>query len=281
MEPVSNKPVESRSGRSGGNGFPPAAAGCRPRGSSPGTSEAAVDLDPSRPLVAAFHTAKLSWSCDANSIPPNTAVDADWTQRLARAPHLWRGEIVDAVLVEQRGTHAEFTIRRGDFAQYLYERDGTGQDPLVHVLYASALVTTGDGSLILVESSAQSAAPGTLGLPGGNVDAGDVRTCSEEDFELAAVREAAEELGIVGCRRDERLSLLLATGARASVGVVVPLTVRASDAEVLSAVDATGSAEIEAAHFVAKEGDARWLLGSAPTHAHLEPIVEWWRKATT
>lgn len=244
-----------------------------------GSSGAAVDLDPPRPLITEFLTAAVSWRSAEDRDPRSAAVDADWEQRVARAPHLWRGEILDVVAAERRDAHIEFTIRPSDFARYLFERDGEARSPLVHVLYASALVTTGEGSLVLVQSSAKSAAPGMLGLPGGNVDIDDVRRCSEEDFVFAAEREAAEELGITDIRRDADLSLLMTTGARASVGVIVPLCTRAKDAEVLRAVDETSSPEIARAHLVATSTFGPSILEPAPVHSHLETVIEWWKKA--
>ncbi|MGE0700067.1 MAG: NUDIX hydrolase [Hyphomicrobiaceae bacterium] len=119
-----------------------------------------------------------------------------WSRRVAENPAFYDGEVHVLRALDQiaSGLHATLSLER--FSAFLYWRDGMADDPGILDAFASAVVRSAEGHVVLGRAAAGTLSAGRLFLPGGFLDARDVSPSGTIDLAAAVSRELCEETGI-------------------------------------------------------------------------------------
>ncbi|MEZ5856375.1 MAG: NUDIX hydrolase [Hyphomicrobiaceae bacterium] len=123
------------------------------------------------------------------------AIGAHWQRRTQENPSFFNGQILvlRALRGGSDGFEGHLSLER--FAAFLFWRDGVQSDPDVWDGFVSALVRSRQGDVVLGLNAAGTLSGGRMGLPGGFLDANDIRPDGSVDVVGAAAREFSEETG--------------------------------------------------------------------------------------
>jgi hypothetical protein len=124
------------------------------------------------------------------------AIDAHWQTRVAQSPQMFNGRVHLLVSHEVvgRASVARFFIT--DFKSFLAWREGVFTDDAVLDGFASALLRTPDGGIVVGRQAAGHLNAGLTYPPAGFIDAADVQPDGSVDIVGSVRREIAEELGL-------------------------------------------------------------------------------------
>lgn len=124
------------------------------------------------------------------------AIARHWAERSAANPAFFDGEVF--VLRELRtgagGPEAVLSLER--FSAFLYWRDGNGQADGTLDGFAAAVVRSAEGHVLVGRAAAGTLNAGHIYLPGGFLDARDLRADGTIDVVASAARELEEETGL-------------------------------------------------------------------------------------
>lgn len=136
------------------------------------------------------------------------AIDRHWSERIRENPAYFNGRIH---LLES-GTLSEATFEgtflAADFASFLYWRDNGG-DMSAADAFGSALVRSREGHVVLGRQNPGNINAGLAYLPGGFIDARDVRTDGSIDIEASIARELEEETGLAAPELEKMPGMIL------------------------------------------------------------------------
>ena len=124
------------------------------------------------------------------------AIDTHWLTRLEQSPQMFNGRVHLLVSHEilGRASVARFIVT--DFKSFLAWREGVFADEAVLDGFASALLRTPDGGIVVGRQSAGHLNAGLTYPPAGFIDAADVQTDGSVDIVGSVRREIVEELGL-------------------------------------------------------------------------------------
>lgn len=159
---------------------------------------------------------------------PYTATETEsiartWQAAREANPNLFDGPIVSVRKLGWEGTICRVEWSAGKYSQYLWRYapgPATGRR-FARSLFTSVLPVTTDGRAILGRMAVTTSTPGRTQLPGGNVELppGGV-PLTEEGVRAEAVRELAEETGLVLSPDQVTLWLVKSRGDHGDVGII-------------------------------------------------------------
>ncbi|MGI9478903.1 MAG: NUDIX hydrolase [Hyphomicrobiaceae bacterium] len=139
-----------------------------------------------------------------------TAIAENWATAVSRNPSLFNG---DVFVIEQWSIDEDVLIGRSvsaKFAAYLYWRDAGAAAAPYSEAFATAVVRSRDGGVLLAQSVDGTLNAGLFGAPGGLLDARDAGAGGALDLAGAAARELEEETGLTARELVRRPGFLLA-----------------------------------------------------------------------
>ena len=138
------------------------------------------------------------------------AIAQNWEAAHARNPKLFNGSVyVTEAWTVEHGRLIGRSIKT-TFAAYLYWRDVRASDDQYEEAFATTVVISQDGGILLARSVAGTLNEGLYGSPGGLLDERDVRADGQFDIADAAARELAEETGLHGAQLRREAGFLFA-----------------------------------------------------------------------
>mgnify|MGYP001397614151 CR=1 FL=1 len=160
-----------------------------------------VNRDRSLPAFSIERTEALRLAATRSPWPFATthrdAIAAYWRDRVADNPALFDGEVLVLRSLSRRagGVDAELSLER--FSAFLYWRDGLCEDDGRALdAFASAIVRSAEGHVLVGKASAGTLNAGRFCLPGGFLDARDPMPDGRIDAAASAARELHEETGL-------------------------------------------------------------------------------------
>lgn len=138
------------------------------------------------------------------------AIARHWSAAITKNPKIFNG---DVFVVERWSIDHHVLVGQSvstKFAAYLFWRDGTADPGPYSEAFATAVVQSRDGGVLLAQSVEGTLNAGLYGAPGGLLDARDVETDGEFDLAGAAARELSEETGLTGAELERQPGFLLA-----------------------------------------------------------------------
>ncbi len=139
-----------------------------------------------------------------------TAIARYWSAAIAKNPKIFNG---DVFVVERWSIDNDVLVGQSvstKFAAYLYWRDSAADPGPYSEAFATAVVQSRDGGVLLAQSVEGNLNAGLYGAPGGLLDARDVKTDGIFDLAGAAAREMAEETGLAAAEMVHQPGFLLA-----------------------------------------------------------------------
>ncbi|MBX9925240.1 MAG: NUDIX hydrolase [Hyphomicrobiaceae bacterium] len=124
-------------------------------------------------------------------------IDAAWAERIARHPHFFNGRVhlMRETAYRIAGGRLSGTLWATDFKSFAHWRDaGRGSADAIDC-FGSIIMRSAEGHILLGRQR-QGLNAGHVYLPGGVIDADDVRPGGVIDIERNIVRELYEELGL-------------------------------------------------------------------------------------
>ncbi len=129
--------------------------------------------------------------------PQRAEIDSYFAARVAANPHLWNGAVLmlrhshldDGVL---RGT-----FRRTDFASFLWWKAQGWMNMGLRNAFSLAALEGSDGGFVLGVMGPQTSAAGQIFFPCGTPDLSDITPDGRVDLAASALRELAEETGLL------------------------------------------------------------------------------------
>jgi 8-oxo-dGTP pyrophosphatase MutT (NUDIX family) len=124
------------------------------------------------------------------------AISSHFAHRQAANPSFYDGRVfvLRDVWCEGTGMKASLSLER--FSSFLYWRDGKARDDATLDGFGSALVQSAEGHVLAIKASPGTLNAGRVYLPGGFIDARDLRADGVIDIEASIARELAEETGL-------------------------------------------------------------------------------------
>ncbi|MBS0243712.1 MAG: NUDIX domain-containing protein, partial [Proteobacteria bacterium] len=176
------------------------------------------------------------------------AIAAYWRQRTAANPSFYDGEVFVLRRFEERGGRIEATFSLERFSAFLYARDA-GAQGAEGILdgFASAVVRSADGAIILGRTAPDTLNAGRLYLPGGFLDARDEQPDGSIDLAASTARELAEETGIDPSRLVRMPGTLVVSHGRARCFAIEyrsPLASRELLASMRASLESSGDREL-------------------------------------
>ncbi|MCP3801904.1 NUDIX hydrolase [Allokutzneria sp. A3M-2-11 16] len=146
-------------------------------------------------------------------------IAAYWAAALDANPRLFDGPVVVVRSVTWQRDTCLVRWSPGTYAHYLW-RYVPGEHRFARILFASAVLTTLDGKLLLGVTAPGTSEPGRLQLSGGNVEPpASGRPLTSEVVAEEAVRELAEETGVTLSRDTAELWMVKEDGDYGDVGL--------------------------------------------------------------
>ena len=139
-----------------------------------------------------------------------SAIAQNWADAVSRNPSLFNG---DVFVVEEWSIEQDVLVGRSvsaTFAAYLYWRDAGAAAAPYSEAFATAVVRSRDGGVLLAQSVDGTLNAGLFGAPGGLLDARDAGAGGALDLAGAAARELEEETGLTAGELVRRPGFLLA-----------------------------------------------------------------------
>lgn len=121
------------------------------------------------------------------------AIEAHWISRLRYNPGFFNGPIHIASEARVADRRLSATMMRTDFKTFLYWREQGYPEAGACDAFGSAIIRTGDGAVLLGKQRAGHINEGLAYLPGGFIDARDVREGGLVDIAASIAREVGEE----------------------------------------------------------------------------------------
>ncbi len=142
-------------------------------------------------------------------------ISAHWARRLAANPSFFDGEVLVLRALQRvaGGFEGQMSLER--FSSFLYWRDHADADTAIWDGFVTAVVRSREGHIVIAEHAGDTLNSGLMGLPGGFLDAQDVRAGGVIDVVAAARREFAEETGFDPRRLQTRPGYLVVQHDRA------------------------------------------------------------------
>lgn len=138
------------------------------------------------------------------AVRERAAIASNWQRRQAQNPAMFNGRIY--IMLRHhiaRGTlHGAFAAT--DFASYVFWRDSGHADASVRDGFGSAILRSSERHVLLGHAGAHTLNAGRCYLPGGFIDARDVRGDGTIDIDASIARELTEETGIGWDELDRR-----------------------------------------------------------------------------
>lgn len=123
-------------------------------------------------------------------------IDAFWEEQLQKNPYLFNGIVWNVTKLEERPMELELTVKKTDYAHYLYdERHGIEDAYACHNLYSAVLIETADNFLVIGELDETTSYPKCLQVAGGGIDEKD-RVTDTFDMVKTVQRELKEEINL-------------------------------------------------------------------------------------
>ena len=123
-------------------------------------------------------------------------IEAHWLQRSAENPKFFNGRLRMLSSYALAGDTLTGECLETDFKQFLYWRETGEPDAGVTDVFASALIWSSDGYLLLGRQTPGNINAGLTYLPGGFIDPRDVGGDGQIDIAASSEREVAEETGL-------------------------------------------------------------------------------------
>lgn len=123
-------------------------------------------------------------------------IAAHFARRQAANPSFFDGQVFVLRQIWQQGTGIEGVASLERFSSFLYWRDGRAGDAQALDGFGTALVRSAEGHVLAVRASAGTLNAGRVYLPGGFIDARDMRGNGTIDIDASIARELAEETGL-------------------------------------------------------------------------------------
>jgi len=150
----------------------------------------------------------------------SAGVNAHWQRRLAENPNFFNGRIRMLADYAVEGDTLRGRFLETGFKEFLYWRETGEPDAGVTDAFASAVIWSRDGAVLLGRQRPGNINTGLSYLPGGFVDSNDVASDGRIDIAASSMREVAEETGIGADLLVRRPGFLLTfTGRQLSIGV--------------------------------------------------------------
>jgi len=124
------------------------------------------------------------------------AIDSHFARRKTANPSFYDGQVFVLRDIWREGTGIEASLSLERFSSFLYWRDGLARDEATLDGFGSALVQSADNHVLAIEASPGTLNAGRVYLPGGFIDARDVRSDRAVDIDASIARELAEETGL-------------------------------------------------------------------------------------
>jgi 8-oxo-dGTP pyrophosphatase MutT (NUDIX family) len=153
-----------------------------------------------KPAVLTYVTKPLSVKLDEIPVelpePFQDKVENFWSE-INKDNRFTRGEVFHVNTVEESQDFLNVTLKRSDYAYYLYSvRNKQIEMERCRVIYSAGLVETADSFFVFGEMGAETAYPGRLQCVGGGLSGHDLQD-SVFNLEKSLLRELHEELGII------------------------------------------------------------------------------------
>ena len=143
-----------------------------------------------------------------------------WQQRQKQNPALFNGRIFILLRHHVADSQLIGEYAPTDFASYLYWREHDYCDASVRDGFGSAILRSAEGDILLGCAGAHTINAGRAYLPGGFVDARDVRADGTVDIDASVAREVLEETGILWSEFERRSGYWLSlSGPLLSIGI--------------------------------------------------------------
>lgn len=125
-----------------------------------------------------------------------STIAAHFARRQAANPAFFDGQVFVLRDLWQNGSSIEGSLSLERFSAFLYWRDGLADDASTLDGFGAALVRSAEGHVLAVTASSDTLNAGRVYLPGGFIDARDVRGDRSLDIDASIARELAEETGL-------------------------------------------------------------------------------------
>ncbi len=125
------------------------------------------------------------------------AIAAHWAQAVETNPALWDGKLVLAERPVLNGKCLRANSIEVSYSSYLAWRDWGFPEKTFFNVFGSAVIRSAEGHLVFGEMAAHTAGAGLIYPPAGSLERSDVGEEGRLDVFSSAVRELAEETGLV------------------------------------------------------------------------------------
>lgn len=122
-----------------------------------------------------------------------TAIEANWAEKLARAPGMFNGRVLLLSAVDLAPEVCRATYFAADFKDFLAWRDLGYPDPTIGNGYGMAALRGSDGAFVCGVMGRHTSNAGRVYFPSGTPDLADLRRDGTVDLATSVVRELAEE----------------------------------------------------------------------------------------
>ncbi len=165
-------------------------------------------------------------------------IEENWRKLLASGKKYFNGEVFSIKDIKKSGAKITITVRKTNFAHYLYNRkvDSNLGKYNLRTAFASCLLLTKDNKIIFGKMGAHTSLAGRYQLIGGGLNNDDLNG-DVFDIKHSVIREVNEELGIN--LNDKNLvknfmSVYLKTGGNGNVAVIYKALLNKSAEEILA-----------------------------------------------
>ncbi|MDX2156918.1 MAG: NUDIX hydrolase [Hyphomicrobiaceae bacterium] len=124
------------------------------------------------------------------------AIACHWQQRKAENPAFFNGRILVMRALSRTDVGYAGRLSLEQFADFLYWRDSRVDTGGTLDAFGSALLRSSEGYILLARHAADTLNAGRICLPGGFLDARDMRPDGSIDLDAAIARELEEETGL-------------------------------------------------------------------------------------
>ncbi len=165
-------------------------------------------------------------------------VEENWRKLLANDKKYFNGEVFSIKDIKKSGDKITITVRKTNFAHYLYNRkvDSNLGKYNLRTAFASCLLLTKDNKIIFGKIGAHTSLAGRYQLIGGGLNSDDLNR-DVFDMKHSVIREVNEELGINLNDKNLVKSFMpayLKTGGNGNVAVVYKVLLNKSAEEILA-----------------------------------------------
>jgi 8-oxo-dGTP pyrophosphatase MutT (NUDIX family) len=135
----------------------------------------------------------IPWALAADNA---AAIRSHFDHRKTANASFYDGQVFVLRDIRRDGSDIEALLSLERFSSFLYWRDGNAHDDATLDGFGSALVQSAEGHVLAIKASPGTLNAGRVYLPGGFIDARDVRSDQTIDIDASIARELAEETGL-------------------------------------------------------------------------------------